>query len=118
MRIDGGPRDLVVVRLPEHSGAGYIWRVESMDGEALAVVADGREDLDPDGVGGPTLRRITAAARDARTGELRLAEARPWSPAKPINTFALTYDLAGPSAQGWYEPQRKVHFIHQMQAAA
>ncbi len=118
MRIDGGPRDLVVVRLPEHSGSGYVWRVESIDGEALAVVADGREELDADGVGGPTLRRITAAARDARTGELRFAEARPWAPAKPINTFAVTYDLAGPSAQGWYEPQRKVHYIHQLQAAA
>jgi Zn-dependent peptidase ImmA (M78 family) len=118
MRIDGGPCDLVVVRLPEHSGSGYLWRVEAIDGEALAVVADGREELDAGGVGGATLRRITAAARDRLTGELRLAEARPWAPMKPIKTFAVSYDLAGPSAQGWYEPQRKVHFIHQMQAAA
>lgn len=118
MKIDGGPRDLVVVRLPEHSGSGYLWKVESIDGEALAIVADSREELDASGVGGPTLRRITTVARDARTGELRLTEARPWAPSKPINNFAVSYDLAGPSVQGWYEPQRKVHFHRQLEAAA
>ena len=109
MRIEGGPSDLVVVRLREHSGSGYLWRVESIDGEALAVVDDGREEADAGGVGGPTLRRITTAARDRRAGELRLAEARPWALAKPLNTFAVRYDLAGPSLQGWYEPQRRQH---------
>lgn len=109
VRIEGGPGDLVVVRLPEHSGSGYLWRVESIDGEALVVVADGREEADAGGVGGPTLRRITTAARDRRAGELRLAEARPWALAKPLNTFAVRYDLAGPSLQGWYEPQRRQH---------
>ncbi len=119
MRIEGGPGDLVVVRLTEHSGAGYLWRVESLDGEALAVVADGREPIgDDDGVGGPTLRRITAAARARATGAFRLAEARPWAPSAPLNTFAVDYDLAGPSLQGWYEPQRKVHFQRQLRAAA
>jgi Zn-dependent peptidase ImmA (M78 family) len=117
MRIEGGPGDLVVVRLPEHSGSGYLWRVESIDGESLAVVADGREEADAGGVGGPTLRRITTAARDRRSGELRLAEARPWAPANPLKTFAVSYDLAGPSAQGWYEPQRLHHKLV-LQAAA
>ena len=117
MSLEGGPGDLVVVRLPEHSGSGYLWRVESIDGEALAVVADGREEVDADGVGGPTLRRITTAARDRRTGELRLAEARPWAPTAPLNTFAVRYDLAGPSLQGWYEPQRRQH-QHILQTAA
>jgi hypothetical protein len=114
MRIEGGLGDLVVVRLPEHSGSGYLWRVESIDGEALAVVAEGREEADAGGVGGPTRRRITAAARDRRAGELRLAEVRPWAAAQPLNTFAVRYDLAGPSSQGWYEPQRRAH----LQAAA
>lgn len=115
MRIEGGPRDLVVVRLAEHSGSGYLWRIESIDGEALAVVADDREEVDGDGVGGFTLRRITTAARDRRTGELRLSETRPWAPAIALNTFTFHYDLAGPSVQGWYEPQRHQHL---MQAAA
>jgi Zn-dependent peptidase ImmA (M78 family) len=117
MHIEGGPGDLVVVRLQEHSGSGYLWRVESIDGDALAVVADDREEVDPDGVGGPTLRRITTAARNRRTGELRLAEARPWAPSAPLNTFAVQYDLAGPSLQGWYEPQRRRH-QNILQAAA
>lgn len=109
LRIEGGPKDLFVVRLPEHSGAGYLWSVQSIDGEALAVVADGREEIDPDGVGGPTMRLITAAAREQHAGEFRLAESRPWQPTKPLNTFALTYDLSGAEPQGWYRDQRQQH---------
>lgn len=107
MQLDGGPSDLVIVRLPEHSGSGYLWRVESIGGEALAIVADGREDIDPEGIGGHTMRRITAAARDRLMGELRLTESRPWQSAKPLNTFALQYNLSGAEPQGWYKDQRR-----------
>jgi Zn-dependent peptidase ImmA (M78 family) len=108
-RLEGGPKDLFVVGLTEHSGSGYLWRVESIDGEALAVVADGREPIGSDEVGGPSLRLITAAARDRRTGELRLAEARPWQPTAPLNTFAVQYNLSGAEPQGWYRDQRQRH---------
>lgn len=109
LRLHGGPKDLFVVRLPEHSGAGYLWQVESIDGEALAVVADGREDPDGEGIGGPTMRLITAAARDRSAGELRLAERRPWQPTKPRRTFAVQYNLTGAEQQGWYKDQRQQH---------
>ncbi len=109
LRLHGGPRDLFVVRLPEHSGAGYLWQVESIDGDALAVVADGRENPDGESVGGPTTRLITAAARDRRAGELRLAERRPWQPTKPLNIFAVQYNLTGAEQQGWYKDQRSEH---------
>ncbi len=117
MRIDGGPNDLFVVRLTEHSGSGYLWRVESIDGEALAVVADSREDIDADGIGGSTMRLITTAAHDRRLGELRLAESRPWQPANPRNTFALQYNLTGAEQQGWYKDQRKQHHQALLKAA-
>jgi Zn-dependent peptidase ImmA (M78 family) len=108
-RLDGGPGDLFVVRLMEHSGSGYLWRVESMDREALAIVDDDRENLDPDGIGGPTMRLITAAAREPHAGELLLAEARPWQLTKPLNRFSLRYDLNGAQVQGWYKDQRQQH---------
>jgi Zn-dependent peptidase ImmA (M78 family) len=108
-RLEGGPKDLFVVSLTEHSGSGYLWRVESIDGEALAVVADGREPIGADDVGGPSLRLITAAARDRRAGELRFSEARPWLPAAPLNTFAVQYNLSGAEPQGWYRDQRQQH---------
>jgi Zn-dependent peptidase ImmA (M78 family) len=109
LRLYGGPKDLFVVRLSEHSGAGYLWQVESIDGEGLAVVADGREDPDGESIGGPTMRLITAAARDRRAGELRLAERRPWQPTKPLKTFAVQYNLTGAEQQGWYRDQRQQH---------
>ncbi|MER8568027.1 ImmA/IrrE family metallo-endopeptidase [Mesorhizobium sp. M0924] len=109
VRLHGGPKDLFVVKLAEHSGAGYLWQIESIDGEALAVVADGREDSDVEGIGGPTMRLITAMARDRRTGELRLAERRPWQPTVTLNTFAVQYSLTGAEQQGWYKDQRQQH---------
>jgi Zn-dependent peptidase ImmA (M78 family) len=110
-RLAGGPQDLFVVRLQEHSGSGYLWRVESIDGEALAIVADGRDDVDQEGVGGPTIRRITVAGRKGTAGELRLAECRPWQPTKPLSTFALQYDLSGAEHQGWFKDQRHQHRV-------
>jgi Zn-dependent peptidase ImmA (M78 family) len=109
LRLYGGPKDLFVIRLPEHSGAGYLWQVESIDGEAVAVVADGREDSDDESIGGPTTRLITVAARDRRDGELRLAERRPWQPANPLKTFEVQYSLTGAEQQGWYRDQRQQH---------
>ena len=109
LRLQGGPKDLFVVRLTEHGAAGYLWQVESIDGEALAIVADAREDVDSESIGGPTMRLITAAGRDRRAGELRFAERRPWQPAKPLKTFALQYNLAGAVKQGWYSDQRQQH---------
>lgn len=108
-RLYGGPKDLIVVRLPEHSGAGYLWQVEFIDGEALAVVADGRERADGEDIGSSTMRLITAAARDRRAGELRLTERRPWQPAQPLKTFAVQYNLTGAEEQGWYKSQRQQH---------
>jgi Zn-dependent peptidase ImmA (M78 family) len=109
LRLHGGPKDLFVVQLPEHSGAGYLWQVESIDGDALALVADGRENTDGESVGGATMRLITAAARNRRAGELRLAERRPWLPTQPLNVFAVQYNLTGAEQQGWYRDQRSQH---------
>jgi predicted secreted protein len=109
VRLYGGPKDLFVVRLPEHSGAGYLWQIQSIDGEALGVVADRREDADEESIGGPTMRLITVAARDRRAGELRLAECRPWQPANPLKSFAVPYNLRGAEQQGWYRDQRQRH---------
>jgi hypothetical protein len=37
-RIEGGPSDLFVMRLTEHPSAGYLWRVEALDGDGFAVM--------------------------------------------------------------------------------
>ncbi len=105
----GGPKDLFVVQLPEHSGSGYLWQIESIDRNALAVVAEGREDPDTEAVGGSTVRLITAAARDRLMGELRLSERRPWQPTKPLNTLSIHYNFKGAEQQGWYKDQRQRH---------
>lgn len=108
-RLHGGPDDLVVLRLRENSGAGYLWRIQSINGEALVIVEDGRDTPEPNGVGGETLRRFTAKVLQPHTGEIQLNEVRPWQPTASLNSFVLKYDLRGAEAQGWYKDQRREH---------
>lgn len=107
-RIEGGPADLFVVRLREHSGSGYLWRLDELDANGFAIVDDGREDLTgEDVVGGPVIRRITTQSRRRQSGEVRLSERRPWQPAQPLHTVVLPYDLTGPEREGWSRAERR-----------
>ena len=105
--ITGSKTDLFVLRLPEHSGGGYLWDIEQLKEAAFAVVRDEHEAVDTDGVGSHSTRRLTVESRDRQTGELHLIERRPWQPAKAISTFAFAYDLSGPEVEGYSRAERR-----------
>lgn len=108
LQVEGGPSDLFVVSLPEHSGAGYLWRFEDLDADGFAIMEDRRENADPDGtVGSHVTRRITTQSRRRQSGEVRLAEGRPWQPNVPLSTYVVRYDLAGAEAEGWSRAERR-----------
>jgi hypothetical protein len=110
-RIEGGPSDLIVMRLTEHAGAGYLWRIDALDPDAFTMVGDAREDTDTmEVIGGPVVRRITTQSRRQQSGELRLTESRPWQPAAPLHTFALRFDLVGAEEEGWSRAERRYRF--------
>ena len=107
-RIEGGPSDLFVMRLTEHPGAGYLWRVEALDGDGFAVIGDARESAETaEEIGGPITRCITAQSRRRQSGELRLAESCPWQSTAPRHTFELHYDLVGAEQEGWSRAERR-----------
>jgi Zn-dependent peptidase ImmA (M78 family) len=102
--IEGGRNDLFVVRLRENSGAGYLWNFDQLRAAGFALVADDRDDSDPEKIGGIVTRRVTAQSDDRRHGEVTLQEQRPWMPQRPIREFHLRYDLRGPERAGMWEP--------------
>lgn len=111
LRIEGGPSDLFVMRLPEHSGSGYLWRVETLDPEGFVLVSDNRESDEPeDAIGGPVTRRITTQSRRRQSGEIRLAERRPWQPANALRSFGVLYDLTGAETEGFSRAERRHRF--------
>ncbi len=112
-RIDGSRDDCFVLQLSERSGAGYLWNVQQLQESGFAIVGDFRNSSDPDGVGGPATRTLTAAVEEPRRGTLRLAEARPWQPAAPISEFAVVYDLTGPEEAGLSRAEKR----HLLEAA-
>jgi predicted secreted protein len=105
--IAGSKADLFVLRLPEHSGGGYLWDIEKLKATAFAVVRDEHDAVDIDGIGSHPMRRLTVESRDRQAGELHLIERRPWQPAKAISTFAFAYDLSGPEMEGYSRAERR-----------
>jgi hypothetical protein len=79
----------------------------------FAVVRDEREAIDDEGIGGPVVRRVTAAPEAAQRGRISLDERRPWQPVPPIATLTLDFDLTGPEQQGLSRAERR----HLLEAA-
>ena len=106
-RLDGSRSDLFVLRLEEHSGGGYLWNIDQLKASGFAVVRDELEAIDVEGVGGPVIRRITAAPPDTYRGHLAIDERRPWEPEPPLSTLALEVDLTGPEQEGLSRAERR-----------
>jgi Zn-dependent peptidase ImmA (M78 family) len=105
--IDGSRNDLFVLKLEEHSGGGYLWDVEQLKDSGFAVVRDDLEALDSDSVGGPVIRRVTAAPPEIYRGHLSIDERRPWDPDPPLSTLAVEVDLTGPEQEGLSRAERR-----------
>ena len=107
MTISGSRSDLFVLRLPEHSGSGYLWNFDQLQSAGFVLVRDEREEPVEDAVGGHVTRRVTALSRERQQGELQFSERRPWQAAAPVNTFSIRYDLTGPEQEGLSRIERQ-----------
>ena len=107
-RIDGSRNDLFVLRLKEHSGGGYVWNIDELAASGFAIVRDACEAIDNDGIGGPVIRRVTAAPEDGGRGMLQLDERRPWEPEPPLSRLHLDFDLTGPEEEGLSRAERRI----------
>jgi Zn-dependent peptidase ImmA (M78 family) len=106
--IEGGRRDLFVVRVRENSGAGYLWNMEELKAAGFALLVDDSEAPADDTVGGVLTRRVTARSEAGIAGEILLQERRPWAPAEPLHQLHLAYDLRGPEEPGMWELRREL----------
>ena len=107
-RIDGSRNDLFVLSLEEHSGGGYLWNIEQLAESGFAIVRDSTEALDDEGIGGPVIRRVTAAPEEGSRGSLQLDERRPWEPDPPLSQLQLDFDLTGPEQAGLSRAERRI----------
>lgn len=112
-RLDGSRNDLFVLKLTEHSGGGYLWDLDQLIASGFAVVRDEREALDTEAIGGPVVRRVTAAPEAAQRGRMSLNERRPWQPTSANSSLTIDYDLTGPEQEGLSRAERR----HLLEAA-
>lgn len=92
--IYGEPEDLFVVKLKEHSGAGYLWNLDQVKAAGFNVVSD--ERLIPDSgqdIGGEVERVLTAQSKDDCEGSVELIEARPWDPDDAMARLSFSYEF-------------------------
>lgn len=107
--VQGSRSDLVVLHFAEHSGSGYIWRLDDLVSAGLEIVSDQRSANGPeDVVGGIITRNVIAEAKNGAKGVVKLRELRPWQVAgKAIKSVDLDVDLNGPMRQGLLPKQRE-----------
>ena len=67
--IEVGPEDLFVLRLPEHSGAGFVWNLEQLGESGFAIVQDKRVAPARTVIGGCVDRLVTVGPVAQRQGE-------------------------------------------------
>jgi hypothetical protein len=106
-RIDGSRNDLFVLKLTEHSGSGYVWDFDQLKDSGFGIVGDDVASPDDDSVGGPVMRRITAASPEPHRGTIAIEERRPWAPAPPLSKFQMDFDLTGPEEEGLSRAERR-----------
>jgi len=106
--VEGSRSDLVVLRLAEHSGSGYVWRFDELAAAGMNILEDRRLALgDGEQIGGIVARRVTAQPAPEARGFAQLAEVRPWRASEPLNTMHLRLDLSGPVGPGLLAVQRR-----------
>jgi Zn-dependent peptidase ImmA (M78 family) len=105
--IDGSRNDLFVLRLEEHSGGGYLWDIDQLKASGFGIVRDELEAIDGEGVGGPVIRRVTAAPPDTHRGSMSVDERRPWDPEPPLSNLTVEFDLTGPEEEGLSRAERR-----------
>jgi predicted secreted protein len=112
--IEGSRNDLFVVRLPEHSNAGYVWNFEELERAGFVIVRDEYETSDNETIGGIVTRTVTIHSSERHSGQVLLQEARPWLASRqPLSEFALSFDLNGPEEEGFSQAERR----HWLEAA-
>ncbi len=106
--IEGSKSDLFILRLREHSGAGYLWNFEQLDEANFAILKDERLPMNDNECGGDVTRWIEARSKASHTGELALAEKRPWlEGGDSLSSLRFAYDLSGPETEGLSKAERK-----------
>lgn len=110
--IEGSKSDLFVLKLTEHSNAGYLWDFEQFNKTGFAIVKDERTKSKNMGIGGSVERSITTRSAQRQHGELTLVEQRPWMRAiDPLEHFRIRYDLTGPEQGGWSQAERRQYMV-------
>lgn len=99
--ISGSRGDLFILKLREHSNAGYLWNFDMLDRSGFTIVRDEYEATHKDLIGGEVNRLVVAESNNALNGNLHVEERRPWElQDQPSATFMVSYDLSGPEREG------------------
>lgn len=109
--LEGSRSDLVVLRLAEHAGSGYLWQFGELADAGLAVRQDGRAASGDDQyIGGLILRTVIAEPKNdaGARGHVHLREVRPWQhEGDSLHSVELQIELLGPARAGLLPEQRE-----------
>ena len=106
--IEGSRSDLFIIRMTEHSSAGYTWDFDEINKTGFAVVRDERVVVDGEEIGTFNTRQVVTQSSDRQSGDIVLSERRPWlADDQPLAVFRIHYGLSGPEEEGWSQAERR-----------
>jgi uncharacterized protein DUF955 len=94
LAFEGGPDDIVIFRCPERAAAGYLWDESRLQQQGFEVLADGRDEQNPE-CGGEVTRVLVTRVNERRSYRVSLSERRPWRPDDSPSTLSVAFDMHG-----------------------
>jgi inhibitor of cysteine peptidase len=86
--------DVVIIRLPETSGSGYRWALETMNEDLIALERSAYSDPGPD-VGGRGVRTFVFTTKQPGIASVQLKNWREWEGDRSIDSrFAISIKIA------------------------
>ncbi len=95
LTFEGGPHDVVIFRCRERASAGYLWDEARLQEHGFEILADEREQPDPELLGGEVTRVLVTRVREAGEYRVSFAERRPWKPDDSAAHLSVSFDLQG-----------------------
>jgi predicted secreted protein len=94
--LEGHPDDLFVMRLREKSGSGYLWDPDMLRAEGFNILHESHDPIPGnEQVGDDSIYELMIAPAPRSTGQIDLAETRPWQRTSTRNTLTVNYDVRG-----------------------
>jgi len=103
--IEANRKDIFVLKLEEHKGAGYLWTFDELKDAGFVILKDESEAFHNNLLGGPNRRYVLGDPSALPDGSYTIRELRPFDPTDDAQSLTVHVRTAAGGDPGLYAPQ-------------